>query len=56
MESPVYDGHARGRDGSYLIGIARLLESCNTPGVYILLDNECGFKHVISVDKTDAEF
>jgi hypothetical protein len=21
---------------------------CNTPGVYILLDNEYGFKHVIS--------
>jgi hypothetical protein len=29
---------------------------CNTPGVYILLDNEYGFKHVISVDKTDAKF
>jgi hypothetical protein len=28
---------------------------CNTPGVYILLDNEYGFKHVISVDKTDAK-
>jgi hypothetical protein len=29
---------------------------CNTPGVYILLDNEYGFKHVISVDKTDVKF
>jgi hypothetical protein len=28
-------------------------EGCNTPGVYIPLDNEYGFKHVISVDKTD---
>ena len=24
---------------------------CNTPGVYVPLDNEYGFKHVISVDK-----
>jgi hypothetical protein len=31
-------------------------EGCNTPGVCILLDNEYGFKHVISVDKTDAQF
>jgi hypothetical protein len=31
-------------------------EDRNTPGVYILLDNEYGFKHVISVDKTDAKF
>jgi hypothetical protein len=23
---------------------------CNTPGIYILLDNEYGFKHVISVN------
>jgi hypothetical protein len=30
--------------------------NCNTPGVYILLDNEYGFKHVISVDKTDFKF
>jgi hypothetical protein len=30
--------------------------SCNTPGVYIPLDNEYGFKHVISVDKTDVKF
>jgi hypothetical protein len=29
---------------------------CNTPGVYIPLDNEYGFKHVISVDKTYAKF
>jgi hypothetical protein len=29
---------------------------CNTPGVYIPLDDECGFKHVISVDETDAKF
>jgi hypothetical protein len=29
---------------------------CNTPGICILLDNEYGFKHVISVDKTDAKF
>jgi hypothetical protein len=25
---------------------------CNTLGVYILLDNEYGFKHVISVNQT----
>jgi hypothetical protein len=31
-------------------------EGCNTPSVYILLDNEYGFKHTISVDKTDAKF
>jgi hypothetical protein len=30
-------------------------EGCNTPGVYIPLDNEYGFKHVISGDKTDAK-
>jgi hypothetical protein len=30
-------------------------EGCNTPGVYIPLGNEFGFKHVISVDETDAE-
>jgi hypothetical protein len=30
--------------------------TCNTPGVYSLLDNEYGFKHVISVDKIDAKF
>jgi hypothetical protein len=30
--------------------------TCNTPGVYRLLDNEYGFKHVILVDKTDAKF
>jgi hypothetical protein len=29
---------------------------CNTPGVYIPLDNEYGIKHVISVDKTDVKF
>jgi hypothetical protein len=29
---------------------------CNTPGVYRLLDNENGFKHIISVDKTDGKF
>jgi hypothetical protein len=29
---------------------------CNTPGVYIPLENEYGFKHIISVDKTDAKF
>jgi hypothetical protein len=32
------------------------LAGCNTPGVYNPLDNEYGFKHVISVDKTDAKF
>jgi hypothetical protein len=31
-------------------------EDCNTLGVYIPLDNEYGFKHVISVDKTDIKF
>jgi hypothetical protein len=28
---------------------------CNTPGVYIPLDNEYGFKHVISVNETNAK-
>jgi hypothetical protein len=31
-------------------------EGCNTPGVYIPLDNEYGFKHVISMDNTDFKF
>jgi hypothetical protein len=31
-------------------------EGCNTPGVYIPLDNEYGFKHVISLNKTDVKF
>jgi hypothetical protein len=31
-------------------------EGYNTRGVYIPLDNEYGFKHIISVDKTDAKF
>jgi hypothetical protein len=31
-------------------------EGCNTPDVYIPLDNEYGFKHAISVDKTDFKF
>jgi hypothetical protein len=31
-------------------------EGCNTPSVYILLDNEYGFKHAILVDKTYAKF
>jgi hypothetical protein len=30
--------------------------TCNTPCVYIPLDNEYGFKHIISVDKMDAKF
>jgi hypothetical protein len=34
---------------------ANILCFCNTPGVYIPLDNEYGFKHVISVDKTDTK-
>ena len=29
--------------------------ACNTPGVYIPLDNEYGFKPVISVNKTDTK-
>jgi hypothetical protein len=29
---------------------------CNTPSVYIPLDNEYGLKHAISVDKADAKF
>jgi hypothetical protein len=29
--------------------------ACNTPGVYIQLDNEYEFKHVISVNKTDTK-
>jgi hypothetical protein len=31
-------------------------EGCNTPGVYIPLDNEYGFKHVISVEKRTLNF
>jgi hypothetical protein len=30
-------------------------EGCNTPGVYIPLDNEYAFKPVISVNKTDTK-
>jgi hypothetical protein len=30
-------------------------DRCNTPGVYIPLDNEYRFKHVISVNKTDTK-
>jgi hypothetical protein len=30
-------------------------EGYNTPGVYILLDNEYGIKHVISVNETDTK-
>jgi hypothetical protein len=30
--------------------------ACNTPGVYIPLDNEYGIKHGISVDETEAKF
>jgi hypothetical protein len=30
-------------------------EGCNTHGVYTPLNNEYGFKHVISVDKMDAK-
>jgi hypothetical protein len=31
-------------------------DDCNTPGVYTPLNNVYGFKHVTSVDKTDAKF
>jgi hypothetical protein len=30
--------------------------SCNTPGVYRLLDHECGLYHVIAVNKMVTEF
>jgi hypothetical protein len=30
-------------------------KGCNTPGVYIPLDNEYRFKHVISLNKTDTK-
>jgi hypothetical protein len=30
-------------------------KECNTPGVYIPLDSEYGFKHVISVNKTETK-
>jgi hypothetical protein len=36
-------------------GKTYLRPGCNTPGVYISLDNEYRFKHVISVNKTDAK-
>jgi hypothetical protein len=42
--------HSESRDEILLRG-----EGCNT-GVYIPLDNEYGFKHAISVDKTDFKF
>jgi hypothetical protein len=32
------------------------VDLCNTPGVYIPLDNEYGFKHVILVDKRTLNF
>jgi hypothetical protein len=38
------------------VGILLRREGYNTPGVYRLLDNEYEFKHVISVDETDAKF
>jgi hypothetical protein len=31
------------------------IDKCNTPGVYIPLGNEFGFKHVITVNEADAE-
>jgi hypothetical protein len=31
-------------------------DECNTLGVYRLLGNEYEFKHIISVDKSDAKF
>jgi hypothetical protein len=37
------------------LGWPRMPRLCNTPGVYIPLDNEFGFKHVISVDETDTK-
>jgi hypothetical protein len=39
-----------------LLDMATEETACNTPGVYIPLDNEYGFKHAISVDKTDFKF
>jgi hypothetical protein len=36
--------------------VGRQDRPCNTPGVYIPLDSEYGFKHEISVDETDAKF
>jgi hypothetical protein len=36
--------------------IAKTNMGRNTPGVYIPLDNEYGFKHVISVDKRTLNF
>jgi hypothetical protein len=59
-----YRWYGRGLHASLLLKVFRsesrdeiLLrgEGCNTPGVYILLDNECGFKHVISVEETDTK-
>jgi hypothetical protein len=41
---------------SSTIVLATLITYCNTPGVYIPLDNEYGFKHAISVDKMDFKF
>jgi hypothetical protein len=45
----------RKRDGRYGRKWADSDGGCNTPGVYIPLDNENGVKHVILVDKTDAK-
>jgi hypothetical protein len=40
----------------YFVDSASEHAPCNTPGVYIPLDNEYGFKHAISVDKMDFKF
>jgi hypothetical protein len=60
-----YRWYGRGLHASLLLKVFRsesrdeiLLrgEGCNTPGVYILLDDRYGIKHVVSVDKADAKF
>jgi hypothetical protein len=42
--------------GSEVEERAWAVDACNTQGVYIPLDNEYGFKPVISVNKTNAKF
>jgi hypothetical protein len=49
-------GRAPAGEARHLLqDVQHRIADCNTPGVYIPLNNEYGFKHVISVNKTDAK-
>jgi hypothetical protein len=54
--SPSPSPGSGGAEFAVFRGLARVRALCNTPGVYIPLDNEYGFKHVISVNETDVKF